>query len=131
MRVRCKPNTVRYQKVTLWLLILARLGKLPIRPIGRKEVTALHHAMVGTRTQANTALDTLSGVFGHAKANCIVPEATNPCRHVRPNRQRKHERFLTDEEFKRLGVALGAASQISGRRAVAAGESLPMLGKLL
>ena len=39
---------------------------------------------------------------------------------MRPYRQRKHERFLTDGEFRRLGVALGETSQMGGGRAVAA-----------
>ena len=39
----------------------------------------------------------------------LIPEGSNPCRQIAMNRQRRHERFLTDEEFRRLGHVLDEA----------------------
>ena len=33
----------------------------------------------------------------------LVPEASSPCRLVVKNRERRRERFLSEEEFRRLG----------------------------
>ena len=44
---------------------------------------------------------TLAEIWG------LVPEGGNPCRFVK-YKERKRERFLTEEEFRRLGRVLGA-----------------------
>ena len=44
----------------------------------------------------------------------MVPEGCNPCRSVAKHPQRKRERFLTDEEFIRLGWVLDDAGVRGG-----------------
>jgi integrase len=41
----------------------------------------------------------------------LRPNSSNPCRHIEKFRERKHERFLTEAEFERLGRALAAAER--------------------
>jgi hypothetical protein len=36
----------------------------------------------------------------------LRPDGSNPCRRIRRFRERKRERFLTDQELHRLGAAL-------------------------
>ena len=42
----------------------------------------------------------------------MVPESTNPCRHMPLYRRRKRERFLTEAEFARLGRVLEEALKL-------------------
>ncbi len=45
-------------------------------------------------------------MFSLACAWGLVPDGTNPCRGVRKYKERKRERFLTRDEYRRLGQAL-------------------------
>ena len=55
---------------------------------------------------ANTVVETLSRIYNAAEDDGLIPEASNPCGLVVKNRGRKRERYLTPEEFERLGLAL-------------------------
>jgi integrase len=44
-----------------------------------------------------------------AEAWGLRPDRSNPCRHVNKYRERKRERFLTQQELQRLGAALADA----------------------
>ena len=56
----------------------------------------------------------LSKMFVLAEAWGLVPAGGNPCRHVVRYKRRKRERFLTEEEYRRLGREL-AALEAEGR----------------
>ena len=45
-------------------------------------------------------------MFNLAESWGMIPTGRNPCRHVRYYREQSRERFLTPEEFRRLGAAL-------------------------
>jgi len=68
---------------------------------------------------ANRTLDILASLFAKAEAWGYRAPNRNPCRYVRRNRQRKHERFLSDEELARLGTALRAFETIDPARVAA------------
>ena len=55
---------------------------------------------------ANRAVWVLSRLFVLAESWEMVPAGRNPCRHVRYYREKSRERFLTPEEFRRLGAVL-------------------------
>ena len=55
---------------------------------------------------ANNAIWVLSRMFKLAESWEMVPPGRNPCRHVSYYREKPRERFLTPEEFRRLGAAL-------------------------
>ena len=59
-------------------------------------------------------VDTLSRIYNAAENRGLIPEASNPCRLVLKNRERRRERFLTDEELRRLGRVLDEAETCSG-----------------
>ena len=54
----------------------------------------------------NEAVGALSRMLNRAEAWGLVPAGSNPCRFVTRYRTRRPERFLTEEEFGRLGRAL-------------------------
>ena len=104
--VKCKPATAKAYKMALDRHALPVLGAMPLAEVGPKEVAALHHRMRDMPSMANRAVWVLSRLFVLAETWEMVPPGGNPCRHVRYYREKSRERFLTPEEFRRLGAAL-------------------------
>ena len=112
--VRCKPRTESMYRLVVANYIVPRLGKRPALAVGHKEVTELHHALSAKPIMANHVVDTLSRIYNAAEDRGRIPEACNPCRLVVKYRERKRERFLTEEEFRRLGRVLDEAETCKG-----------------
>ncbi len=105
--VRCKPTTARHCRNILDRHLLPALGGVRLGAIGRERVASLHYSLHKTPVMANKVVDLLSRLFNMAELWGIAPEGGNPCRFVRKYKERPRERFLTDEEFQRLGRVLG------------------------
>ena len=103
VEVRCKPTTVRQCRHTLDHHLLPALGAESLGAIGRERVAALPE----TPVMANKVVDMLSRLFYMAEGWGIAPEGGNPCKFVRKYKERSCERFLSEEEFRRLGRVLG------------------------
>ena len=112
--VRCKPKTESMYRLIVAKYILPELGKRPALAIGHKEVTELHHALSAKPVMANHVIELLSRIYNLAEDRGQIPEMSNPCRLVAKNRERKRERFLTEEEFRRLGRVLDEAETCKG-----------------
>ena len=106
VEARCKPNTAKNYRKALKSYILPALGKKPLGDVAPEDVAALHHELRDTPSVANLAVWVLSRMFVLAEAWEMAPPGRNPCRHVRYYRGTSRERFLTQEEFRRLGAAL-------------------------
>ena len=104
--VKCNPATAKAYKMALDRHVLPALGAMPLAEVGPKEVAALHHRMRDMPSMANRAVWVLSRLFVLAETWEMVPPGGNSCRHVRYYREKSRERFLTPEEFRRLGAAL-------------------------
>ena len=128
--VRCKPRTAEMCRSLLANHILPTLGKLPVAALERKHVAELHFRLRDRPTTANHAIGTLSRMFNQAEAWGSVPDGINPCRAFPRYKARRHERFLTDEEFRRLGRVLSDAAARGGvsPQAVAALRLLMLTG---
>ena len=111
---RCKPKTVAMYRLIVEKHIVPALGKLPALAVGQARVTELHHGLSETPVMANQVVDTLSRIFNTAEDRGLVPEGSNPCRFTVKYRERKRERFLTGEEFRRLGRVLSEAETCKG-----------------
>ena len=114
--VRCKPKTGSVYRLVVGKYILPALGRRQALAVGHREVTELHHALSAKPVMANRVVDLLSYIFNAAEDRGQLPEGSNPCRLVVRNRQRRRERFLTDEEFRRLGRVLHEAETCKGCR---------------
>jgi site-specific recombinase XerD len=96
---------------------LARLYVLPAfrqRQIGdvkRSDVARFHHTLKDKPYQANRSLALLSKFFNWCEKHGLRPDGSNPCRHVEKYKERKRERFLSEEELARLGEALRTAEE--------------------
>ena len=106
-----KPNTAKLYRKIIGKRILPRLGKRRVADIGRADVAALHHDMRSVPGHANRTLGVLSRMLTLAEVWEMRPEGVNPCRFVKKYPERKRERFLSDEEYRRLGAALRDAER--------------------
>ena len=69
-------------------------------------MAVLHYRLHNTPTIANRVVDMLSRLFNMAEAWGVAPEGGNPCRFAKKYPTRSSERFLSEEEFRRLGRVL-------------------------
>ena len=107
VEVRCKPKTAAMTRSLLRTRILPALGGTPLVGVERAQVAELHQSMHETPMTANRTVGILSALYRHAERWGLVPEGgPNPCGTVVKFPNRQGERFLTDEEFIRLGRVL-------------------------
>ena len=107
----CKQSTAVEYRRSVELFINPRIGKLRVPDVQRSDVAALHHDLRETPYQANRTLGVLSKMFNLAELWELRPDGSNPCRHVKRFKEEKRERFLSDEEYRRLGSALREIEQ--------------------
>ena len=112
--VRCKPSTAENYRLNVAKHIVPALARTPALAVDHRQVTELHHGLRQTPFMANRVVDTLSRIYNAAKDRGLIPEASNPCRLVMNFRERARERFLIDEEFRRLGRVLAEAETCKG-----------------
>ena len=118
--VRLKPASAKAYRGVIEKHVLPALGRKAALSLDHAAVTALHHGLAETPAMANRAVEMLFRIYRAAEERELIPEGSNPCRQIAMNRQRRHERFLTDEEFRRLGRVLDEAEQSEGGMARAA-----------
>ena len=113
--VRWKPRTARMYRLIVERHILPALGRTPALAVDHAKTADLHHALRATPVMANHVIDTLSRIWNAAVDRGRLPEGViNPCRLVARNRERRRERFLSTEEFRRLGRTLSEAETRKG-----------------
>ena len=83
--------------------MLPELGKLTIDEVERKHIAALHYRHPDTPYQANRILEVMRKMFNLAEAWGLRTDGGNPCRFVQRYKEKRQERFLTEEEFAQLG----------------------------
>ncbi|MYG53908.1 MAG: tyrosine-type recombinase/integrase [Rhodospirillaceae bacterium] len=118
--VRLKPASARSYRNTIETHILPGLGKKRALALDHAAVSAFHHSLGKTPAAANRAVEMLSRIYRAAEERETIPEGSNPCGQVAMNRPRRHERFLTDGEFRRLGRVLDEVEAGGGAMAHAA-----------
>ena len=101
--VRCNPTTAGAYRYALDMVLLPAFGSMPLGGIGRDQVAAPHYRLHKTLSMANRVVETLSRLFYMAEAWGVAPEGGNPCRFVKKYKDRSCERFLSEQEFRRLG----------------------------
>ncbi|NJO37114.1 MAG: tyrosine-type recombinase/integrase [Rhizobiales bacterium] len=109
--VRCKATTQTEYRRSIELFINPRIGSRKITDIGHADIAELHYDLRQVPYQANRTLGVLSRMFNLADLWEIRTDGVNPCRKVRKYKEEKRERFLSEEEFGRLGQVLRDAEQ--------------------
>ena len=108
-KANCKPATVENYRWALESYILPELGDVKVAEVDRKRVTDLHYELREKPFTANRVLVILSKMLSLAEVWNLRATGTNPRRFVRRYPERQRERFLTREEFRRLGAELDEA----------------------
>ena len=102
----CKPSTAYEYRRSVELFIDPRIGRRKVAEIQRSDIAELHHGLRKTPYQANRTLGVLSKMFNLAEMWGLRPDGSNPCLHIKRFKEEKRERFLSAEEFQRLGSVL-------------------------
>ena len=120
--VRCKPTTARSCRHILDKFLLPQFGARRLGEIMPDEVAALHYRLHETPIIANQVISLLSRLFHKAAASGDVPPGGNPCQFIKKYPTQCRDRFLSEQEFERLGTVLRelqAAHRISKSAAAA------------
>ena len=130
---KLKPLSAQEYRRVAHLYILPALKNRRIADIQRPDIARLHHSMREKPFQANRTLAVLSSFFNWCEKHGLRPDGSNPCRHVEKYKERKRERFLSEEELARLGEALREAenSQTASPWTIAAIRLLTLTGARL
>jgi integrase len=97
-------STKRNDKGALAHIILPRLGKLRLAAVNTRDIEGLKATLQATPYRANRTLALLSHMFSKAMEWKWAKE--NPVRGVERYQEHRRERWLNDEELKRLHEAL-------------------------
>ena len=110
LEVNCRPGTVETFGRVVRLYIVPELGHLRLSEVDRSHVSALHYGMRDKPYQANQTVSVLGKMCQLAEAWGMTAPRRNPCRSVRHYKEHRRERFLTPEEYRRLGRVLDEAA---------------------
>jgi integrase len=104
---KLKPRTVHGYEKTLARHILPALGSLTVAGIGREHIERLHLKMAKTPRTANQVYAITSTMLAFAVQHGL--RADNPAAGIRPYRENKRERFLSEAEFSAAAEAITQA----------------------
>ena len=99
VEARCKPRTIASGRWLAQKFVLPELGKLTFDEVERKHIAALHHRHRDTPYQANRILEVVRKLFNLAEPWGLRRDCGNPCRFVQKYKEKRRERFPTEEEF--------------------------------
>lgn len=110
-----KANTYALYRRAVNLWIVPKLGKRKLNEISRADVAKFHHSMRAVPYMANRSVAVLGALYSWAGRRGLVPEDFNPARRIEKFRETRRERFLSRDEFARLGAALREAETVGWR----------------
>ena len=84
--------------------IIPKLGRLQVKDVTRRDIERLHKGLADTPYQANRVLALLSRVFSLAMHWEMIER--NPVQGIEKFPEEARERYLSNEELKRLIIAL-------------------------
>ena len=103
-----KAGTLNVNRSYLRCQILPHFTGRQIADIDRQEVRNWFASLRATPVAADRSMPVLSVIMKEAEAMGLRPEGSNPCRGIRRYRRKGRERFLSDDEIRRLSGRLAA-----------------------
>ena len=101
-----KPCTLYVNRGYLRNQILPHFAGRNIAGIDGKDVRNWFASLAATPVAADRSMPVLSVIMREAEAMGLRPEGSNPCRGIRRYRRKGRERFLSDDEIRRLSAVL-------------------------
>ena len=132
-RTKKRPRSAREDELMIGRLIKPAIGKMKLSAVTPNDIGKLHHKLRSTPTQANRVRTLLMKIFNLAETWGLRPLNSNPCARIAKYREEQRRRYLSAEEFARLGTALNEAEAPGGEaaQAVAAIRLLILTGARL
>ena len=101
-----KPGTCKVNRNYLRSTILPRFRGRNIADITRQDVQNWFASLRATPVAADRSVPVLSVIMRQAEFYGYRPEGSNPCTGIRRYRRKGRERFLSEQELRRLGTVL-------------------------
>ena len=101
-----KPRTFAVNRCYLRNQLLPHFAGRQIAEIERADVRRWFAALRATPVAADRSMPVLSVIMREAEAMGLRPEGSNPCRGIARYRRKGRERFLSDDELRRLSAVL-------------------------
>jgi integrase len=112
VEVRRKATTTVAYRDILDRIVKPALGSMKPDKVTRQDCARLHSSLRETPYQANKVLAVIGSLYSFASERGYAPEGCNPARGIKKFPEDGRERFLTSEEFARLGDTLRIAETI-------------------
>ena len=103
-----KAGTLAVNRAYLRSQILPHFAGRQIADIDSRDVANWFASLRATPVAADRSMPVLSVIMREAEAMGFRPEGSNPCKGIRRYRREGRERFLSDDEIRRLSAALTA-----------------------
>ncbi len=100
--VKKKSASVKNDEQMLRDYVLPGIGRMRIEAVSRADIAAVHHSLRDKPYAANRVLALLSKLFGLCEAWGLRADNSNPCRHVERFKEKRRERYLSQQELRRL-----------------------------
>ena len=101
-----KPGTLKVNRNYLRNTILPWFGGMNIADIAKQDVQRWFASLHATPVAADRSAPILSVIMRQAEIYGYRPEGSNPCTGIRRYRRKGRERFLSEQELRRLGALL-------------------------
>ena len=106
IELRLKPNTQLDYKHILRKYLVPAFGARRVSDIAYKDIYELHLKLKDTPTQANRCVSILSKVLNMSSRWGYRDGLANPCMQIERYQEKRHNRFLNQDELARLWAAL-------------------------
>ena len=103
-----KAGTLAVNRAYLRRQILPHFAGRQVADIHSRDVANWFASLRATPVAADRSMPVLSVIMREAEAMGLRPEGSNPCKGIRRYRREGRERFLSDDEIRRLSAALTA-----------------------
>lgn len=103
-----KPSTRRTSRSRIYKQLVPRFGKLTVDMIERADINRWRDSMADRGGSFNRSIPIMSVMMQYAEKLGYRPNGSNPCRGVSRFRRDLPERFLSADEYRRLGRVLAA-----------------------
>ena len=106
-----KPRTLNVNGYYLKNQLLPHFAGRPVADIDSREVRNWFASLAATPVAADRSMPILSVIMREAERVGMRPEGSNPCRGIKRYRRKGRERFLSDEEIRRLSAVLSVRAE--------------------